>query len=339
MRICVFGAGAVGGLVAARIARLGQEVNVVARGARKAAIERDGLRVEDRDGLWSVRPARVGEARELGPQDIVIVVTKAHALPDAVEDLEYLVHDQTVVVTAVNGIPWWYFAGRAPHELSLATVDPGGRLWSVLDPRRAVGCLIHLGASSPEPGLIKHAYGNLLVVGEPDGSVSPRLEQLTGLLQRAAFKPRVSGEIHDEVWRKLWYNIAINPVSVVTGADCGRICADPLLRQLLADMMRESAEVAAWHGVKATLDVDEQIDGIARIGAFKTSMLQDLEAGRSIELDPVLGSVVEMAKRVSIPVPRLQEVYSLARVRAAAMGCYTPLAEQNDTSQKTRMAR
>lgn len=325
MRICVFGAGAVGGLIAARIARSGQEVSVVARGNTKAAIERDGLRVQDRDGAWSVRPARVEEARALGPQDLLFVVTKAHALPAALADLKHLLHDQTAVVTAVNGIPWWYFAVRAPQEAPLATVDPEGRLWRVLGPQRAVGCLVHLGTSSPEPGLIKHAYGNLLVIGEPDGSNSPRLGLLADLLQRAGFKPRTSGDIQEEVWRKLWYNIAINPVSVVTGAACDRICADPLLRQLLADMMRESAEVAVRYGVHANLDVDEQVDGIARIGAFKTSMLQDVEAGRSIELDPVLGSVVELAQRMSIPVPRLQEVYALARVRAAAIGCYRPL--------------
>lgn len=326
MRIAVFGAGAVGGLVAARLARAGLEVALVTRGAALDAILRQGIRVEDREGSWCARPAAVGRARELGAADVVIVATKAHVLPEAIDDLMTLVGRDTTIVTAVNGIPWWYFAGTAVAPEPLSSVDPGGRIWSTLGSERAVGCLVHLGASTPGPGVVRHAYGNVLVIGEPNGASSPRLAMVANMLAAAGFKPKVSEHIRDEVWRKLWYNIAINPVSVVTGATCDRICADPLLRGLLADMMAESAQVAAQLGVRATLDADAQVEGIARIGAFKTSMLQDLEAGRPIELDPVMGSVVELAERVKVPAPRLKEVYALARVRAAALGCYVPLA-------------
>ena len=316
MRICVFGAGAIGGLFAARLSRSGQQVSLVARAPTKEAIEREGLRVQDREGIWTARPARLGSARELGPQDLVILATKAHALHQSAGDLAHLLHEDTTVLTAVNGIPWWYFAGQAIQPKPLDSVDPGGVLWNTLEPRRAVGCLVHLGAASPLPGQIAHAYGNLLVIGEPGGGESARLGKVATVLEKAGFKVRIAADIHEEVWRKLLYNVAINPVSLVTGAPCDRICADPLLRQLLGDMMREAVGVASRQGVSLSVDIEEQVAGIARIGAFKTSMLQDHEAGRSVELDPVLGSVVELAQRACLPVPRLQEIYALARTRA-----------------------
>lgn len=328
MRICVFGAGAVGGLLAARIARSGQLVAVVARGATKEAIEQQGIAVRDRDGAWVAKPAQVvASAAELGPQDLVFVATKAHALPAAARELAPLIADTTTVVTAVNGIPWWYFHRTAFEPPHLACVDPGGVVWSAIGPQRTLGCVVHLGASVERPGVVHHAYGNVFVLGDPETPSSPRLDAAAGVLSRAGFRPQVSAEIRDEVWRKLWYNLAINPVSVITASACDRICADPVLRQLMSQMIRESARIAEALGVTATVDPDEQVRGIARIGAFRTSMLQDLEAGRSIELDPVLGSLVELAGRLQIEAPRLAEIHALARTRAAATGCYRPLAE------------
>jgi 2-dehydropantoate 2-reductase len=327
MRICVFGAGAVGGLIAARLIRAGADVSVAARGATLEAIRARGLTVRDRGGEWSVRPRDCGNPAELGPHDVVIVATKAHALAAAAESMRPLLRADTSVLSAVNGIPWWYFHGMPawPHTPHLHSVDPGGTAWNALGAERALGCVVHLGASAPAAGVVSHAYGLQLVLGEPSGRRTPRLDSVAAALDAAGFKARVSDDIRTEIWKKLWYNMAINPVSLVAGAACDRISADPDLMALMAEMIGEGARVAAALGVKEPVNGAEQVKGFAAIGAFKTSMLQDLEAGRSVELDPILGSVVELARFANVDVPRLREVYALARLRAAAAGCYAPL--------------
>jgi 2-dehydropantoate 2-reductase len=241
-----------------------------------------------------------------------------------------LLRADTAVLNAVNGIPWWYFHGLPawPHTRHLDSVDPSGSAWNALGAERALGCVVHLGASAPAPGVVSHAYGLQLVLGEPSGERTPRLDALTAALESAGFKARVSEDIRAEIWKKLWYNLAINPVSLVAGAPCDRISADADLMALMAEMIAEGVRVAAALGVEESVDGREQVKGFAAIGAFKTSMLQDLEAARSVELDPILGAVVELARLAGVEVPRLREVYALARVRAAAAGCYTPLSER-----------
>jgi 2-dehydropantoate 2-reductase len=328
MRICVFGAGAVGGLIAARLARAGADVSVVARGATLQAIRERGFHVHDRSGDWNARPRACGTPAELGAQDVVIVATKAHALVAAAASLAPLLGPETTVVSAVNGIPWWYFHAIPvwPHMRHLDSVDPAGTIWNAVGPQRALGGVVHLGALSPAPGRIEHAYGLQLVLGEPSGATTPRVEAIAGALNEAGFKARVSNRIRVEVWKKLWYNMAINPVSVVCGAACDRISADAELMALMAGMMEEGVRIAAALGIDESIDPHEQVKGFAAIGAFKTSMLQDLEAGRAIELDPILGSLVELARIMKIDAPRIREIHALARVRAAAAGAYVPLS-------------
>jgi 2-dehydropantoate 2-reductase len=329
MRICVFGAGAVGGLIAARLARAGADVSVAARGATLEAIRARGLTVRDRGGEWNVRPRACGSPGELGAHDAVIVATKAHALAAAAGTMRPLLGADTAVLSAVNGIPWWYFHGMPTwaHARHLDSVDRSGTAWKALGPERALGGVVHLGASTPAPGVVSHAYGAQLVLGEPSGERTVRLDALAAALESAGFKARVSQDIRAEIWKKLWYNMAINPVSLVAGAACDRISGDADLMGLMAEMIDEGVRVAAAIGVEESVDGREQVKGFTAIGAFKTSMLQDLEAARPVELDPILGAVVELARLANVDVPRLREVYALARVRAAAAGCYAPLVE------------
>jgi 2-dehydropantoate 2-reductase len=316
VRIAVVGAGAVGGLLAARLARAGAPVALVARGDALAAIRERGLVVKDRGGEWTAHPVACGSPSELGAQDLVILATKAHALPAAAPGLAPLLERETVVASAVNGIPWWYFHGEpgSGHSPHLASVDPGGVVWNAIGPSRALGCVVHLGASSPNPGIVEHAYGLQLLLGEPDGRPSPRLEAAVEALAQAGFKSSVAADIRTEAWRKLLYNVAINPVSLVTGLACDAIHADPALRSLLASMVEEASCVAAALGRPVPVDVAQVVAGFGAIGAFRTSMLQDHDAGRAPEVEPILGAVVELAARCGVPAPNLADV--LARARA-----------------------
>jgi 2-dehydropantoate 2-reductase len=231
------------------------------------------------------------------------------------------------VVSAINGLPWWYFHGltgwpRSPH---LRTVDPDGAFWKAVGPEKAIGCVVHLGSNSLVPGEVRHAYGAQLVLGEPAVAPRERSLQVAELLAAGGFKVRVTDDIRAEVWRKLWSNLAINPVSLLTGAACDQISADADAVDLMVRMMDESVRIAHALGMLEPLDSRAQARGFAAIGAFKTSMLQDLEAGRTVEIDPILGALVELAAILSIDVPSLRHVYALARLRAGSAGCYAPI--------------
>ena len=327
MKVCIFGVGAVAGLAGARMARAGvQGLSFVARGAHLEAIRRKGLTVRDRSGEWTVRVDARGDTRSLGIQDVVILGLKAHTIASALAQLGPLLGPDTVVVPTLNGIPWWYFHGlpgdwpkRHPDS-----VDPGGRIWNTLDPQRALGCVVYIGSNIPEPGTIEHNNGGTYVVGEPAGGGSERAARVSELFKAGGLKSPVSGDIRAEVWAKLWGNLTGNPLSVLCEANCDALAQDPDVAQAMADMMREAARVAAVNGCAAGPDIENKLDSFIRLGPIKTSMLQDYEAGKTIELDALLGVIGELGRLAGIETPKCDLVYALTRLKASLAGRYAP---------------
>jgi 2-dehydropantoate 2-reductase len=325
MKLCVFGAGAIGGLMAAKLAAKGDvEVTVIARGPHLAAMQSKGLVLRS-EGQESVIPVRaVASAAEAGPQDYVVVTLKAHSLPGAATQMQPLLGPETAIVSAVNGIPWWYFHKfPGPYEdQRVRSVDPDGQVWEKLHPSRAIGCIVYPAAEVPEPGVIEHTYGDRFTLGEPDGSRTPRISALSEALIAAGFKAPVRPRIRDEMWVKLWGNLAFNPISALTGATLDVVTADPGQRGVARAMMVEAQAVGEKLGVRFGIDVDKRIAGAAEVGAHKTSMLQDLERGRPMEIDALLGVVVELAELVGVEVPTCRTVLALVRARGRTAGCY-----------------
>jgi 2-dehydropantoate 2-reductase len=266
------------------------------------------------------KPRAVAVAAELGPQDVVILGTKAHGLPGAAAAVAELLGPETVLVPAQNGIPWWYFhgAGGAFEGAAVESVDPGGALLAALPPRHVVGCVVYVGAAVPAPGLIDHSSGERFVLGEPDGTMSPRLERVAALLRDGGFEIETTPRIRDAIWLKLWGNLSLNPLSVLTQATADRILGDPGARTLLRTLMDEAAAVAHALGVTFDVTAEERLRLAERLGAFKTSMLQDLEAGRPLETDALLGAVAELGRKVGVATPLLDAVAALTRLRGSA---------------------
>ena len=324
MKICIFGAGAIGGLMAAKLALKGDaEVTVIARGPHLAAMQSHGLRLVSEGQEVVTRPRCVASAAEAGPQDYVVVTLKAHSLPAAAEQMQPLLGPETAVVSAVNGVPWWYFHGieGAHAGRRVESVDPGGIVTRLLPPARAIGCIVYPAAEVVEPGVIEHTYGDRFSLGEPDGSRSPRSQKLSEALIAAGFKAPVRPRIRDELWVKLWGNLAFNPISALTTATLDVLIADDAQRGVARAMMVEGQRVAEALGIRFAIDVDKRIAGAAEVGAHKTSMLQDLERGRPMEIEALLGAVVELADLVGEPAPTCRTVLALVRARARAAGC------------------
>ena len=325
MKLCVFGAGAIGGLMAAKLAAKGDaEVTVIARGPHLAAMQSKGLTLRSEGQEITVPVRAVASAEEAGPQDYVVVTLKAHSLPSAAQQMQPLLGPETAIVSAVNGIPWWYFHQLpAPWQGRIVeSVDPGGVVSRLLPPERAIGCIVYPAAEVPEPGVIEHSYGDRFTLGEPDGSRSARVNALSEALIAAGFKAPVRPKIRDELWVKLWGNMAFNPISALTTATLDVLIADDGQRGIARAMMLEGQAVAEKLGIRFAIDVDKRIAGGAEVGAHKTSMLQDLERGRPMEIDALLGSVVELAELVEVPVPTCRTVLALVRARGRAAGCY-----------------
>jgi 2-dehydropantoate 2-reductase len=325
MKLCVFGAGAIGGLMAAKLAKSGAaEVTVIARGPHLAAMQKNGLTLRS-EGEEHVVPVRaVASAAEAGPQDYVLITLKANALPGTAEAMQPLMGPETAIVSAINGVPWWYFHKHGgPHDgHRLESVDPGGVVSRLLPPERAVGCIVYPAAEVPEPGVIEHGYGDRFTLGEPDGARTPRIEAFSKALIAAGFKAPIRPKIRDEIWVKLWGNLAFNPISALTGATLDVITGDAGQRGVARAMMLEAQAVAEALGVRFAIDVDKRIAGAAEVGAHKTSMLQDLERGRPMEVDALLGVVVELAALTNLPAPICETVLALLRARARQAGCY-----------------
>jgi 2-dehydropantoate 2-reductase len=313
MRICVFGAGAIGGLLAVKLARSGEEVTVVARGANLTAIRERGLRlIEDGEEVVA-RVRAVDRAAEAGPQDVLVLGMKAHQLAPAIAEVKALAGPGTLVVTAQNGIPWWYFARLGgPHAgRRLESVDPGGVIAASLDPGQVIGSIVYPAAELAAPGVVRHVEGNRITLGELDGAESERVRGLAETLRRAGFKARVASDLRSELWVKLWGNLSFNPVSALTHATLGEICRFAPARDLAATMMREAQAVGEKLGVRFGVSLEKRIAGAEAVGDHKTSMLQDVEARRPTELDALLGAVVELGRITGTPTPVLDAVYAL----------------------------
>jgi 2-dehydropantoate 2-reductase len=324
MRICVFGAGAVGGYLGAKLTQAGAEVGLVARGPHLAAMRADGLTLIE-DGMRATVPVTaVEDPAALGPQDYVVITLKAHSVPAAVPRLAPLLGPTTTVVSGVNGIPWWYFYGvEGPlANARLASVDPGGVQWDDIGPERVLGCVVYPAAEVEAPGVVRHIEGNRFSLGEPTGDRSERALRLSEALSAAGLKAPVRPRIRDEIWVKLWGNLSFNPISALTLATLDVICADPGTRALARAMMLEAEAIGTALGVRFPIDVDRRIDAAAAVGAHRTSMLQDLEAGRPLEIDALVASVQELGRLTGVATPAIDAVLALIRLRVRSVGLY-----------------
>ncbi len=324
MKIAIFGAGAIGGLLGVRLAQAGADVTFIARGPHLAAMQANGVTLVSGGERITVRPRCLADPAEAGVQDYVIVTLKAHGLPPAAPQIARMLGPHSVLVTGINGVPYWYFYGLdGPYrDRRVESVDPGGRLWDILPPSQVIGSVVYPAAEVSEPGVITHTYGDRFTLGEPDGSRSPRIEALSKALIAAGLKAPVRPRIRDEIWVKLWGNLAFNPLSALTMATLDRITGDPALRAVCRAMMLEAKSVAEALGVRFGIDVDKRIEGGSEVGEHKTSMLQDLERGRPMEIDALLGAVVELGEMVGQAMPTCATVLALVRERARQAGCY-----------------
>jgi 2-dehydropantoate 2-reductase len=316
VRTLIAGAGAIGGYIGACMARAGQDVTLFARGPHLEAMLARGLRVQSAEGDFEVRPRVIGELSGAGPFDVIYLGVKAHGLTALAPALKPLIGENTTVVSTQNGIPWWYFqVGATEHQgLHLESVDPGGVVAAAIDPARVVGSLVYLGTEIVEPGVIRHDEGNRISLGEPDGSRSDRIRAIAASLIQAGLRAPITTRIRNEIWVKLLGNVAFNPLSALTRATLAAMARDPGVRAVVRSIMAEVETVARQLGAELPISIDQRIAGAEKVGEHKTSMLQDLEAGRPMELEPVVGAVVELGERLGIEMPYTRTVYACTRL-------------------------
>lgn len=323
MKVCVVGAGAIGGFIGTRLALAGHDVSALGRHATLAALRRHGWRLRQGGRLF-VAPARASDcAAELGPQDLVVIAVKGHSLPEVAPLIEPLLAPRTVVLPAMNGVPWWF--GRGIPALDgppLVSVDPGGTVSKAIPLERVLGCVVYISASSSEPGLVEHNTGRSLIIGEPAGGRSPRAQFLCDALVCADLEIACSADVRRDIWHKLWLNLTLNPVSALTGASTHRLLADPLVRTLCSAAMREASAVGNKIGCAIDQSPEEHYARMLELGSMKPSMLQDVEAGRPLELDAIVGVVHEIAQRVGVSTPTIDALLGLTRLFARTRGLY-----------------
>jgi 2-dehydropantoate 2-reductase len=324
MKICIYGAGAIGGYLGVELMRAGAEVSLAARGAHLAAMRQNGLKLLIAGEERVAHPRCTDDPAELGQQDYVIICLKAHSITGVIDRMQPLLGPRTRIVTAVNGIPYWYFYkhGGSHEGSTLESIDPGGRQWRELGPERAIGCIVYPATEIEAPGVIRHVYGNNFPLGEPSGENTPDVLRLSELFVAAGMKAPVLDRVRDEIWLKLWGNVCFNPISALTHATLDVICTDPQTRALSKTIMLEAQAIAESFGVKFRVDVERRIEGARKVGAHKTSMLQDLERGRPMEIDPLVTVVQEMGRMTGIPTPALDAVLALVAKRAKVAGLY-----------------
>jgi len=322
MKICVYGAGAIGGLMAAWLSRAGHDVSVVARGAQLDAIRRGGLRVRSKSGTESFRIKAEAQPEKIGPQDYVLVTVKAQSLADVATTIAPLLGADTSVVTAMNGVPWWFFHGMKRRDADLESLDPGGKLARAIPTERIVGCVIHLAASTPEPGLVSHNMGAKLILGQPGGENTARSRRIADALAAAGFEIVVTNTIEKEFWVKLLGNVSFNPVSALTVSTADRLIESQEVKSYMVEIMREVLAIGRAVGVDANIDPEARIDMARVLGPFKTSMLQDLEAGKRLEIDGLLAGTLEIARKAGVRAPFTESLFGLIRARAQSTGQY-----------------
>jgi 2-dehydropantoate 2-reductase len=324
MKICIVGAGAIGGFIGARLAAAGQcEVSALARGATLQALNLHGWRLQQ-GGVLLQSPTRASDrADQLGVQDVVVIAVKGPALAGVAQSIAPLLGPQTIVLPAMNGVPWWFSQdlsglGSAPLE----SVDPGGKIAAHIPLAQVVGCVVHASTYTSEPGFVQHKMGQGLIIGEPHGAAQERTHRLGDLLRAAGFEVGISANIRYDIWYKLWGNMTMNPISAITGATIDRILDDPLLREFCSAAMREAAEIGKRIGCDVQQSTEDRHAVTRKLGAFKSSMLQDVEAGRPIELDSIVGAVQEMGGRLGLPTPNIDALLGFTRLFGRVHGLY-----------------
>jgi 2-dehydropantoate 2-reductase len=316
VKIVIAGAGAIGGYIGARLARAGADVVLFARGPHLKAMQERGLRVVSPDGDFEVRPQVSGNLASIGTADVVFLGVKAHSLTAMAPQLRPLFGPETVVVSTQNGIPWWYFegAGGPLDGLRLERVDPGGVIASAIEHRRVIGSLAYFSADLPEPGVVHHTEGNRISFGEPDGTKSERMKRIAEALIAAGFRCPTTTRFRHEIWVKLLGNVAFNPISALTGGTLEELVRHPETSRVVRQIMTETEAVAGTLGIELPISIDQRMAGAEKVGAHKTSMLQDLEAGRPMELEAVVGAVIELGEHVGVTMPVTRAVYACARM-------------------------
>jgi 2-dehydropantoate 2-reductase len=322
--ICIYGAGAIGGWIGGRLAAQGAAVSLVARGATLTALQQQGLRLREGESERTYSVRAVAEPAELGVQDLVVLAVKAPALAEVARHIGPLLGPDTVVLTAMNGVPWWFFQGfgGALAGTRLMTVDPTGAIAAALPAAQVIGAVVHASCSMDAPGVVRHHFGRGLILGEPSGAASPRLQALAALLSAAGFEASVSAQIQRDIWYKLWGNMTVNPISALTGATTDLILDDPLLRDFISGVMLEAREIGARLGIPISQQPEDRHAVTRKLGAFKTSMLQDVEAGKPVELDALVGVVRELGQLTGVATPLTDALLGLARVQARVRGLY-----------------
>lgn len=329
MKICIYGAGAIGGYLAVKLRQAGADVSLVARGAHLAAIRENGLKLLI-DGEEKVaRMSASADPAELGPQDYVIVALKAHQAWEAAEQMKPLLGPQTAVVTAQNGLPWWYFYGFEGQyaDRRIESVDPGDRQWNAIGPERVIGATVYPATEVVAPGVVQHISGDKFGLGEPTRKPTERIAKLSQVMENAGFKAPVMPEIRNDIWLKLWGNLCFNPISALTHATLDVVATDPGTRALSRAMMLEAEKIGRRIGVHFRVDVERRINGAARVGAHRTSMLQDLERGRPLEIDAMLTAVQELGRLTEVETPHIDAVLALVQQMARSAGLYPTFPE------------
>jgi 2-dehydropantoate 2-reductase len=318
MRFLVVGAGAIGAYIGALMARAGFDVTLFARGAHLRAMQERGVRVKSAEGEFEARPVIAGSLEEIGPVDVVFLGVKAHSLPQLAPQLNPVLGAETTVVSMQNGIPWWYFQGfGGPWEgLRLERIDPGGVISEAIEARRVLGSIVYLSTEIPEPGVIQHTAGDRITLGEPDGSRSERCRVIADALVKSGLRCPVTARIRQEIWVKLLGNASFNPVSALTRATLAQMTRDPGVAGVIRNIMQEVEAVSQKLGMELPVSIDQRMAGAEKVGEHKTSMLQDLEAGRPMELEALVGAVVELGERVGLAMTQTRTVYECAKLLA-----------------------
>ena len=330
MKICIYGAGAIGGYIGVMLKRAGADVSVIARGSHLEAIKQNGLKLQIKDEELSAEMPASSNPADLGPQDYVIVALKAHQAWEVAREMAPLLGPSTAVVTAQNGLPWWYFYGIEGQYANrrIESVDPGGRQWDAIGPERVIGCTVYPATEVIAPGVVKHIDGDKFGLGEPNRAKTERTEKLSALFSSAGLKAPILPEIRNDIWLKLWGNLCFNPISALTRATLDIVATDAGTRALSRNMMLEAERIGRRIGVHFRVDVERRINGAARVGAHRTSMLQDLERGRPLELDAMLTSVQELGRLVELETPHIDAVLALAQQLGRTMGLYPTFPEE-----------
>jgi|TARA_B110000263_G_scaffold241527_1_gene245871 2-dehydropantoate 2-reductase len=316
VKIAIVGAGAIGAFLGAKLALSGEDVYLIARGAHLQAMQNHGVRVKSPDGDFEAHPTATDDYESVGPVDFVFLTVKAHSLTEIAPQIAPLLGPETVVVSAQNGIPWWYFQSQGgPFDgTAIESVDPGGVIAQAIDPSRIIGCIIYPSTVIVQPGVIEHIEGNRFSIGELDGTSSDRCKTLAAALICAGLKAPIRSRIRHDLWVKLLGNVVFNPMSALTGATLEEMATHPETSAIARAVMTEADEVAEALGVRLPLTIDQRMDGAKKVGAHKTSMLQDLESGRPMELESVVGVVIELGEKLGLPMPHTRTLYSCTRL-------------------------